>query len=83
MDRNAANDLIERFANAVRANGHRTISDASELEFETARNELRAALTAAPDSTEPAGWRWDQATSEGDWQTAVTEPGKPDGDGER
>lgn len=35
------------------------------------------ALTAAPASAEPVGWRWDQATNEGDWQTAFTEHGEP------
>lgn len=42
--------LIQRFEDAVKANGYRTCSDATQQEYEAAKKALEAALTAAPAS---------------------------------
>lgn len=42
--------LIQRFEDAVKANGYRTCSDATRREYEEAKKALEAALTAAPAS---------------------------------
>lgn len=44
MGRAEVDRLIKRFEDAVRANGYRTRSDATEQELEEARAQLRKAL---------------------------------------